>query len=92
MEDKIEQAIKQYIESTHKLGDQAGGSGHMSNVSYNIDEFNFKEQADGNIELMFKYTLITETEFTYYPDNPPYEDHYEKQLLLNRELNIINPT
>ena len=89
---KIENIILRYIKSNHTLGDQSGGSGHMGHVSCTLDEFDFKELGDGNIEVQFKYTLLTETEFTYYPDNPPQEDKYEKSLLLNRELQIIETT
>jgi len=89
---KIENIIMRYIGSNHTLGDRAGGSGHMGHVSCTLDEFNFKELGDGNTEVNFKYTLVTETEFTYYPDNPPQDEKFKKKLLLNRELNIIDPS
>lgn len=82
MKNKIETSIRQHIESKHRLGDQAGGSGHMGNVSYELNNFDFKKLNDNNYEVIFQYTLITTTEFTYYPDNPPYEDKYEERLVL----------
>ena len=85
----IEKAVNNYIESIHNTGTRSGGSGHLGHVSHTLDEVNFKDLRNGFIEVGFKYTLITETEFTYYPDNPPHEDHYEKEILLDGELNMI---
>lgn len=70
-------AIEGYIKSKHKLGEQTGGSGHKGFVSFRLDEYDQQKLKDGKTEVSFKYTIFTETEFTYYPDNPPYEDHYE---------------
>ena len=86
---QIENIIKRYIKSNHKTGDRAGGSGHMGHVSFTTDEFNFKKLDNGNTEVKFKYTIVTDTEFTYYPDNPPGEEHYESNFLLDRNFSII---
>ena len=91
MKDKVEASIRRYIDSNHELGDRAGGSGHMAYVSYNLDGFNFKQREDGNIEVSFKYTLVTETEFTSYPDNPPFEDELESRVFLDKNFKVINP-
>ena len=74
--------IEEYIRSKHKLGEQSGGSGHKGFVSFRIDEYDQQKLQDGKIEVTFKYTIFTETEFTYYPDNPPYEDHFEGQIMI----------
>ena len=76
-ENQIKDIVKQRIESDEKLGDQAGGSGHLGNVSYRVDSIESREIEGGKLEIIYKYTLITETEFTYYPDNPPYESAHE---------------
>jgi hypothetical protein len=81
--DKIENIVKQRIETDEKLGDQAGGSGHMGNVSYRIDNIDTREIEDGKMEIAYKYTLITITEFTYYPDNPPYESSRENTVIID---------
>ena len=87
MKEEIESAIKSHIESRHRIGEHSGGSGHKGFVSYTIDEYDHKILDNGNIQVSFKYTITTETEFTYYPDNPPYEDKYEEVFLLDKDLN-----
>ena len=72
-EKEIEDLVKQRIEADEKLGDQAGGSGHLSHVSYRIDSIKSKEIEGNKLEITYTYTLLIESEFTYYPDNPPYE-------------------
>jgi hypothetical protein len=88
MKEKIIAAIREYLESKHKLGERSGGSGHKGFVSYAIDDYELQELENGNTKVIFSYTITTETEFTYYPDNPPYEDKYEEELLLDRHFNI----
>jgi hypothetical protein len=89
MREKIVAAIKAFIESKHKLGERSGGSGHKGFVSYVIDEFEHENIDDAKIRLSFKYTITTETEFTYYPDNPPYEDKYEEVIMLDKDFKIL---
>jgi len=79
----IENIVKQNIETDESLGDQAGGSGHMGNVSYRIDDIKTSKTRPGKLEISYKYTLITVTEFTYYPDNPPYETSKENTMVVN---------
>lgn len=81
---EIEILVKYKIESEEKLGDQAGGSGHLSHVSYTIDKIETKELDQDQLEILYKYTLIIETEFTYYPDNPPYEYYYEGKIIIDK--------
>ena len=82
MNEKVLSAIEAHIKSKHKLGEQTGGSGHKGFISFRVDEYDQHKLHDGKIEISFKYTIFTETEFTYYPDNPPYEDHYEAKIIL----------
>jgi len=88
IKNKIRQAIEQYIAGEHPLGEGAGGSGHLGHVSSRIDEFSYTEKENGYL-VTFKYTILTETEFTYYPDNPPYEDRYEASINLDREFRLV---
>ena len=87
--EEIEEIIKGKIELDEKLGEQAGGSGHLSYVTYQINDFSFKEQPPDKIEISYKYSLYVETEFTYYPDNPPYESTYSKIIVIDQNKNII---
>ena len=82
-ENEIEDIVKQRIETEEKLGDQVGGSGHMGNVTYRLDNIDTREIENGKLEIYYKYTLITVTEFTYYPDNPPYESSRENNIIIN---------
>jgi len=83
MKEKILSAIEAHIKSKHKLGDQSGGSGHKGYVSFRLDDYEVREMGDSKTKVSFSYSIITETEFTYYPDNPPYEDHYEGLIKLD---------
>jgi hypothetical protein len=82
-ENEIENIVKQKIETDEKLGDQTGGSGHSSFVSYRIDDIKTKEIEVNKLEITYKYTLIIESEFTCYPDNPPHENPCEDTLLVD---------
>jgi hypothetical protein len=82
-EKEIEKRVRQQIESEEKLGEQAGGSGHLSYVSYRIDQITTKKLTGGKLEITYKYTLIVESEFTYLPDNPPYEYPYTKTMVID---------
>lgn len=88
--DEIEVIIRHHIELTEKLGDHGSSSGHMGNISYNLNNVSFSEIEDGKIKVNYSYTTIVETEFTYYPDNPPYEYNYEKELIIDKDKNIVS--
>jgi hypothetical protein len=89
MKQQIEKAVRDLIESNHKTGTHAGGSGHLGHVDIDIGHIDHSVQNDGTIRVHVKYTLTTTTEFTYYPDNPPREDHYEQELLLDKDFRLI---
>lgn len=74
---KLQKAIEQWIQENEKLGDHAGGSGNMGFTSYILDSIEppveLLVESPGMFHVKFHYRIIVETEFTYYPDNPPYE-------------------
>ena len=88
--DKLMTVIKMRIEESENTGDIAGGSGHLSNVSYVIDKVSDPVKSDDGWQITITYTKIIETEFTYYPDNPPYEVKILKTLIFDNNDNIIN--
>jgi hypothetical protein len=88
-EEEITEIVKRKIEADEKLGDQAGGSGHLGYVSYTIDEIKTRPLPQGNIEIQYAYTLIVETEFTVYPDNPPMEYPKNTVLVIDNDKNIV---
>lgn len=81
-EQDIENLIRRKIESDEKLDSQAGGSGHLSFKSYELNGFKKSIQNDQTILVTFSYTVFVETEFTIYPDNPPHTYHKEGSLVL----------
>lgn len=85
---KVEELIAAQIRNREKLGNQAGGSGHMAHVSYRIDEIRQGILVSGITEITYYYTLIVETEFTCYPDNPPYEYPSSGTIRLDQEGNV----
>ncbi len=89
----ITEIVKSYIEKTEKIGTRAGGSGHMGNVDYHICRiFPAKlSKSNGTIgwKVTFMYTIIITTEFTIYPDNPPYENSYKTTIWLDNNGKII---
>ena len=88
--DEILEIINKQIGADEKLGDQAGGSGHMGFVSYNLDEYKTKQISKDILEITYKYTIFIETEFTYYPDNPPMEYPRKKVISVDYDKNIIS--
>ncbi len=82
-EEKIREIVEAEIQKNEKLGDQGGGSGHISHVSFRIDDINSRSPDSNRIEISYSYTLMTETEFTYYPDNPPYETSCSAIIIVN---------
>jgi hypothetical protein len=87
--DKIREIVDGKIQSIEKLGDQAGGSGHLSNVSYIIDEIENPVKEGDYWKIRYKYRTIITTEFNYYPDNPPYEFPHSNEILIDSEYSII---
>ncbi|MBT4409753.1 MAG: hypothetical protein HOC82_07905 [Bacteroidetes bacterium] len=89
--DKIYKLVQDKIEAGEKLGSQSGGSGHMGHVSYVIDHIEIDQSKSPDLinaewQVDYQYTIFIETEFTYYPDNPPYETKYTQRLFLNHDL------
>lgn len=88
--EEIEKIVKSYIESVEKLSDQTGGSGHMGYVGYELVKFNSEYLQNKLQKITFTYKIFVETEFTYYPDNPPHETEYEKEIVIDDKSNIIS--
>lgn len=88
-EEEIIQILNDKIIEDEKLGQKAGGSGHSGFVYFDI----LSHEAcplPGNLwQINYQYKLIVETEFTYYPDNPPMEYSREKSIVINVDKRII---
>ena len=81
------------IKEDEDLGEKVGGSGHLGFITYEIDKIckpeGVKTQKGQAWEITYVYTIIVETEFTHYPDNPPYERKYKKTIIVDDKGNII---
>ena len=90
---KIEKIVTKVITHDEKLGHNVGGSGHSGHTSFVINTLGnpSKRQFKGrNVwEITYDYTIIIETEFTYYPDNPPYEYKYQKKIIINQNGRVL---
>ena len=83
--DKIRELVKSEIEKKEKPGEQSGGSGHLAHVDYTIDSIKEPVKTGDNWKITYSYTTIITTEFTVYPDNPPYENHKTGEIILNNK-------
>jgi hypothetical protein len=91
--ERTREIVTRTIEHDEQLGEQAGGSGHLAEVSYEIDEIaapvEVVDEGRTLFEIAYAYTLITVTEFTIYPDNPPHESSYRKSIVVDEEGTIV---
>lgn len=91
--EEAKQVAKANIEKEHSLGERAGGSGHLGHTSLrNViieDVQSLEVQGKPCWRITYRYTLVTETEFTYYPDNPPHKASYTKEIVVNGERRIV---
>ncbi len=90
---KIEKIVTRVITHDEKLGNRVGGSGHSGHTSFVINTLGnpIKRQFKGRNEweITYDYTITIETEFTYYPDNPPKEYRYKKTILIDQDGHIL---
>lgn len=90
---KIEKIVTRVITHDEKLGNTVGGSGHKGYTSFELTTLGnpSKRQFKGRDawEITFNYTIITETEFTYYPDNPPHEYAYQKKIIIDKNGRVL---
>ena len=89
-EKEIEEIIKRKIEADEKLGEQSGGSDHLSYTSYSINEIKTERLSDNEIEVRYNYTIFVETEFTVYPDNPPMEYSKTGLIIIDKDKNVVS--
>ncbi len=78
----IKNVINLVLDHDVKPGDHAGGSGHLSYVSYTVKEIIKEEIRDKILNIRCLYDTVIVTEFTIEPDNPPYIYNHEKRIML----------
>ena len=88
-DEQIMLKLEPWLNSREEAGEKAGGSRHLSFVSYKVNEILNKEKKPEGWHIDFSYTQYIETEFTYYPDNPPYEYSGKIKILMTFEGEIL---
>jgi hypothetical protein len=92
--ERLREIVVAHIERNERLGYQAGGSGHLGYVSFEVDKIGEPTRigsGEGEVwEVAYSYTLFVETEFTYYPDNPPHEYRKSATVLIDHYGNILD--
>jgi hypothetical protein len=92
-EKEVREIIKGKIKQDEVLGEGVGGSGHLGYKSFKINHISKPEKIHTSNEqlrrITYEYTIYVETEFTYYPDNPPHEYKYRKTIFLDEGGNIL---
>ena len=88
-ESDILEIINNKIELDEGTGCKGGGSSHLSYKTFRVDSFKTEETSFGETGITYMYTVYVETEFTYYPDNPPAEYRYKKKIIVNGKGEIV---
>ncbi|MBU0488052.1 MAG: hypothetical protein KKA07_12525 [Bacteroidetes bacterium] len=73
---------KKYLDEKLSPGYTSGGSKHLSHCSYSVSNIEEIFEEDKLIGIRVFYSILIETEFTCYPDNPPLEIHEEEFIKL----------
>jgi len=92
---QIEQSIKEFISKNRKLGEHAGGSGHLayrSLIKFTLDDLKeVKYRGESAIEVNCKYEIYTETEFLHPPEEDEfYTEHYREKYILDNSLKMLS--
>ncbi len=88
-EDEIREIINHKIESDELTGYQGGGSSHLAYKTCRMNSFEASRISLREIEIIYQYTVYVETEFTYFPDNPPAEYQHKKIIIVNSKGEVI---
>jgi len=91
----LEQKIREKISEVYKLGEHAGGGGHLSYRSLSDlsigepKEFSF--QGKKAFEIICEYKIYTETEFMHPPDMEDlFTEKHKDKIIIDEELNILD--
>jgi hypothetical protein len=88
-ESEIREIVEQKIRSVVEPGEQTGSSGHLGFVEFRVDSLAINPMDRGRVKVDYTYTVFIETEFTYYPDNPPHEYKYGQSIVIDRNRRIV---
>lgn len=88
----IIEIIRNWLETDECAEAKAGGSGHLSDIGIYIEKLVTKLDKNQMIFVEVEYKVIVDSEFTYYPDNPPKGYKYYKSFLINELGDILSET
>ena len=74
--DDILERIEKILEERVGAGDYKGAGDHLGNIQLNVISITPKRRSGGGWLAECHYEKVVETEFTIYPDNPPYVSSY----------------
>ncbi|MHA1380457.1 MAG: hypothetical protein ACTSRG_18995 [Candidatus Helarchaeota archaeon] len=93
-EKELERIVREEISKKRKLGEYAGGSGHLAFTR--IIKFSLGEPKEilyretKVYEVICEYNIHTETEFLHSPENDIYyTKSYKDRIIFDKELNIL---
>jgi hypothetical protein len=87
---EVRSILERKISEDENLGERAGGSGHLGFVDYRLEEHSVRRITPDSVVIDYRYTVTVETEFTYYPDNPPAEYANHKRITVNSRREIVD--
>jgi hypothetical protein len=88
--ESLREIVETQIARDERLGTQTGSSGHMGDVGYTLDAIEEPVRNEEGWAVTYRYTTTVTTEFTIYPDNPPYEYSHEKTIILDDDGNVVS--
>lgn len=87
--DQIEEIVQNQIEDNENIGQSSGGSGHLSFTNYKINSISEPQATAKGFKISYSYSIFVETEFTYYPDNPPKESKYDCEVTIDTDGAVL---
>ncbi len=91
---EVEDIVKNFIRTQEDIGKRSGGSGHSGYINFSLEMVSEPRQitfeGEKCWEIEFVYILVVETEFTYYPDNPPSEYSYQQTITITDDKKIVH--
>jgi hypothetical protein len=91
----LEQKIREEINKTYKLGEHAGGSGHLSYRS--ISDLSIGEPKEFSFQgkkvfgIICEYKIYTETEFMHPPEMEDlFTEKHKDKIIVDEELNVLD--
>ncbi|MCB9235483.1 MAG: hypothetical protein H6581_27755 [Bacteroidia bacterium] len=86
---RIEEVVREWIHLKEETSHQTPAHGHPTEKSYTLKHIHIPEETPRGWKVKFDYSLYVTTEFTVYPDHPPYEYPCIGELELDQDGFIV---